>query len=289
MRPTTKALLELHFCVLLWGFTSILGKLITLPALALVEWRMLLVVAAVLAVPRVWRGLYRLSPRLVLVYAGIGVVLTVHWLTFYGAIKLANASIAATCLALGPVFLALVEPVVARRPFDPREVALGVAVVPGVALVVGGIPSGMRVGVSIGALSAFCVAVFGVLNKRFVREADPLTITCVELGAGSIVLAILGPLWPHSGPSFPLPGPRDAVLLVILATVCTLLPFALALKALRHLSAFAAQLVVNLEPVYSIVLAVLLLGEHHTLGGAFYLGVSVILGVVFLAPLRRAA
>ena len=135
MLPTRKALFQIHFCVLLWGFTAILGKLITLAALPLVWWRMLLVSAALLCVPRVWRGLRATPPRLLLIYAGIGVVVALHWLTFYGAIKLANASVAATCIAMCPAFLAIVEPWIARRPFEPRELMLGAAVIPGVARV----------------------------------------------------------------------------------------------------------------------------------------------------------
>src|SRR5690606_9732702 len=108
-----------------------------------VWWRMLIVVAALALLPRVWRGLRTLTPRLAAGYAGIGVLVGLHWLTFYGAIKPANASVAATCIALAPVFTAVIEPWVARRPFRLRELVLGVAVLPGVALVVGGVPDGM--------------------------------------------------------------------------------------------------------------------------------------------------
>lgn len=290
MTPHAKAQWQIHFCVLLWGFTAILGKLITLRSLPLVWWRMLLVTAALLCAPRVWRGLRTLSPRLTAAYAGIGVIVALHWLTFYGAIKLANASVAATCIALAPVFLALIEPAIARRAFDVRELLLGVAVVPGVALVVGGVPAQMRLGIAVGALSALFVASFGALNKRMVEHADPLTVTCIELGAGAIFLTLIAPLLPHEGALYPLPGPRDALLLLTLSLACTLLPFALALAALRRLSAFHVQLATNLEPVYAIVLAVLLLGEQHQLDGWFYLGVAVILGAVFVQPVivRRA-
>jgi len=288
MLARTRAHWQIHFCVLLWGFTAILGKLITLPALALVWWRMLIVVAVLLALPWVWRGLARMPPRLVLAYAGIGVLVALHWLTFYGAIKLANASVAATCIALAPVFLALVEPLVARRRFDWRELLIGVAVVPGVALVVGGIPAAMRQGVVVGIVSALLVALFGSLNKRLVEQADPLPVTCVELGAGTLFLTGLALLWPGAGSSFAVPGGSDAVLLLVLALACTLLPFALSLVALRHLSAFSAQLAVNLEPVYAVVLAIVLLGEQHELGRAFYLGVAIIVGAVFIHPLLAA-
>ncbi|MGA9335928.1 MAG: DMT family transporter [Rudaea sp.] len=280
----SKAQLQVHFCVLLWGFTAILGKAITLAALPLVWWRMLLVVVVLAMLPPVWRGLRAMSWRLVGAYAGIGVLVSLHWLTFYGAIKLANASVGATCMAIAPVFLAFVEPWIARRRFDPRELLLGIAIIPGVAMVVGGIPTGMRLGFAVGVVSAIFVAVFGALNKRMVERADPLTVTAIELGAGTAFLTLLAPLLPHTGATFVLPSPHDAGLLLILSMACTLFPFALALRALRHVSAFAMQIAINLEPVYAIVLAIILLGEQQQLGVLFYCGVAIVLGAVLAHP-----
>jgi drug/metabolite transporter (DMT)-like permease len=285
MQAVSRAQLQIHFCVVLWGFTAILGKLITLSALPLVWWRMLLVTAALLAMPRVWRGLRAMPARLRWAYAGIGVLVSLHWLTFYAAIKLSNASVGATCIALGPVFLAFIEPWLARRRFDPRELLIGVAVVPGVALVVGGVPHEMRIGLVVGVLSALFVALFGSLNKRLVDHGDPLTVTCIELGTGTVFLTALAPLLPHAGPAFVLPGLHDSLLLLALSFGCTLLPFALALVALRHMSAFGTQMVTNLEPVYAIVLAIVLLGEQRELDHGFYAGVVVILAAVFVHPL----
>jgi drug/metabolite transporter (DMT)-like permease len=296
MTPTARAHLQIHFCVLLWGFTAILGKLITLPALPLVWWRMLLVVALLALVPYVWRRIALLPWRAIAAYAGIGVLVALHWLTFYAAIKLANASVAATCIALAPVFLAVVEPWLTGRRFNPRELLLAVAVLPGVALVVGGVAVEMRFGIAIGALSALLVACFGALNKRMVTHGDPLAVTALELGAGTIALTLLAPLVPlllpgETAAPWTLPDGRDTALLAALAIGCTLLPFALSLVALRHISAFSAQLAVNLEPVYAIALAILLLGEQHELSATFYLGVALILAVVLLHPLlhRRRA
>ena len=292
MGNTRTAHWQIHACVFLWGFTAILGKLISLPALALVWWRMLLVSAALLLLPRVWSGLRALPPHLLRAYAGIGVLVALHWLTFYGAIKLANASVAVTCIALAPVFLALVEPRIAGRTLDWREVLFGLAVVPGVAMVVGGVPRGMHLGIAVGVLSALLVALFGAWNKRLVDRADPLTVTCLELGAGMLFLggvAAVGALVaPGPGPIMPMPGPRDAALLLVLALACTLLPFALSLVALRRLSAFQAQLAVNLEPVYAIVLAIVLLGEQRELTPIFYAGVALVLAAVFAHPLWEA-
>lgn len=299
MTPTSKAFLQIHFCVLLWGFTAILGKLITLPALPLVWARMLLVVVALALLPKVWRGLRAMPARLLWAYAGIGVLVALHWLTFYGAIKLANASVGATCMALATVFTALVEPWLANAKFSRRDLLLGIAVLPGVALVVGGVPDAMRIGIAVGALSALFVAIFGSLNKRLVDHGDPLTVTALELGAGTLALTVLAPLMSllpvsavapaiaeaFAGDLLLVPGTRDLLLLLVLALACTLLPFALSLVALRHMSAFGVQLAVNLEPVYAIVLAILLLGEQHELTPMFYLGVAIILAAVFVHPL----
>ena len=292
LSDSARAQLQIHFCVLLWGFTAILGKLISLDALPLVWWRMLIVVAVLALLPRVWRRVRDMPRELVLAYAGIGVVVALHWLTFYGAIKLSNASVGATCIAFATVFTALIEPLLAHRKFSLRDLGLGLAVLPGVALAVGGVPPGMRIGIAVGAISALLVAVFGSLNKRLVSRSDAgdsLTVTAIELGAGTLALTLLAPLaaWvvpSLAGDGLALPGTRDAVLLLVLALGCTLLPFALSLVALRHMSAFAAQLAVNLEPVYAIVLAALLLGEQRELSVQFYLGVAIILAAVLVYP-----
>ena len=293
LSPAAKAQWQIHFCVLLWGFTAVLGKLISLAALPLVWWRMLIVVVALALLPRTWRGLRTLSPRLWLAYAGIGVLVALHWLTFYGAIKLANASVGATCIALATPMTALMEPWLVRRRFSWRELVLGVATLPGVALVVGGIPRSMQLGLAIGVASAVLVALFGSLNKRLVERADAFAVTALELGAGTLTLTLVAPLlpWlfaPLASDVFALPDMHDALLLLVLAVACTLLPFTLSLLALRHMSAFAAQLATNLEPVYAILLAALLLGEQHELTRIFYLGAALILGVVFLHPLLES-
>ncbi|MEQ1579914.1 MAG: DMT family transporter [Steroidobacteraceae bacterium] len=288
MRPLTRARWQIHFCVVLWGFTAILGKLITLDAPALVVWRMAIVAGALLLAPRVWKALARLSPKLIAIYAGIGIVVALHWVTFYGAIKLANASVAASCLALAPVFLAIIEPWIAKRQHRPAELWLGVLVVPGVVLVVGGTPDNMNGGIAVGVLSAFFVAIFSALNKRFIHQADALTVTWIEMAAGALCLSAVLPLFGTPAP-FAIPSASDAFYLLLLAFACTLLPFVMALGALRHLSAFETQLAVNLEPVYTILLAMLLFGEQHELERGFYAGVVIILAVVLLPTLKGAA
>ena len=290
MTPANKALLQIHLCVVVWGFTAILGKLISLPALALVWWRMLLVVGALCVLPAFWRRLRGADARTFGIFGGIGVVVALHWATFYGAIKLANASVAATCMGVAPILVSIIEPWITGRRFDWRELGIGVAAVPGVVLVVGGTPTGMHVGIAVGILSALLVAVFGALNKRYVERADPLVVTGLELAAGTAFLTLVAAAVGSGVSGLPVvPDPHDFGLLLVLALACTLFPFALSLVALRNLSAFSAQLAVSLEPVYAVFLAMLLLGEHRELGLQFYAGLAIILGSVFAhVALRRA-
>lgn len=286
MSSSRRALFQIHFCVVLWGFTAILGKAITLPALPLVWWRMVMVTAALMVVPKFWSGLAKVSGRAAATYLGIGIVVAAHWLTFYASIKLSNASVAATCMAFASFFVAFFEPFLARRAFDYREMFFGLAVIPGVALVVGGTPAQMRTGLVLGIVSAFLAAVFGMLNKRFIDRGAALTVTGLEMASGAVCLALISPLLPQ-GSVFVVPGRHDAILLVILALGCTLTPFVLSLVALRHLSAFTTALAINMEPVYSIVLAMAIFGEQKQLDFGFYGGVAIVLVVVFSHPLLQ--
>jgi len=285
MHPHRRSLIEIHICVVLWGFTAILGKLITLPALELVWWRMLLVTVALACFPRVWRAVGSIPLRLALTYAGIGCLVALHWLAFYGSVKLANASVAATTMALAPVVTALIEPALTGARFERHNLLLGILVIPGVALVVGGIPQDMHWGFWLGVVSAALAAVFNALNKRHLGNRDAMAVTWIELGAGFLLVAALAPVMapliaPH-GRAVVLPGVHDGALLLVLAILCTLIPYAVALAALRHISAFTAQLAINLEPVYAICIAVAFLGEARDLDTSFFLGVAIVLAAVF--------
>jgi drug/metabolite transporter (DMT)-like permease len=280
-----KAFWQIHFCVLLWGFTAILGKLITLPAQALVVWRMLLVSVFLAVLPRVWRGLRILPPRLIAIYAGIGVIVALHWLTFYGAIKLANASVAVSCLALGSIFTAIIEPMLTGKPHARSEILLGLMVIPGVYLLIGGVPLSMHLGIAVGILSSLLTAVFATLNKRYVHEADPESVTFIEMSVGALALAGASALYFGVDATFIRPDLYNFSFLLVLAILCTLLPFIISLHALRHISAFSTQLALNLEPVYAIVIAALWLREYQELTPQFYAGVAVILSAVFVQPL----
>ncbi|NDB15692.1 MAG: EamA family transporter [Gammaproteobacteria bacterium] len=276
---------QLQGCVVLWGFTSILGRLITLPALALVVWRMALAALLLACLPKVWRGLHRMDAPALRRHAFAGGVIALHWLAFYSAIKLANASVAVACLAVASVFAAIIEPFVTGRRHERRELLLGVLAVPGVWLLVGGIPKEMLGGVAAGIVAAVLTATYASLNKRYwSATAEPAAVTALQLGCGTLLLLAIG--LPVLGGETPLtpPGQSDLGWLLVLAIVCTIAPLLMWLRALQHVSAFTTQLSLNLEPVYAIVLAALVFREHQELTPQFYLGVVVILATVFLQP-----
>ncbi|MFO1456082.1 MAG: DMT family transporter [Steroidobacteraceae bacterium] len=290
-----RAWLQMHACVLLWAFTAILGKLITLPAPQLVAWRLLLVVAMLALLPRAWRAVRAFPAALRWRYAGIGAVVALHWLAFYGSIKLANASVATICLAIAPATIALLDPLLHGEPLRRGDLGLGLAVVPGIAMIGGGIPAGMGTGLLAGIVSALLAATYMLLNKRWIGERDALGVSALEFVAGlALVLALL-PLLDGGEPTMPRllgplawPAPRDFALLLLLAGACTLLPFALSLVALRQVSAFTMQLSVNLEPIYAIAMATAFLGEARELGAWFYAGAALVIGAVLWHGWRAA-
>lgn len=295
MTARRRALLQVHLCVLLWAFTAILGKLISLGAVQLVAWRLLLVVAMLALLPRAWRAVREFPAALRWRYAGIGAVVALHWLAFYGSIKLANASVATICLAIAPATVALLDPLLHRAPLRRGDLALGLAVVPGIVMVAGGIPAGMGAGLVAGIVSALLAATFMLLNARWIGDRDALGVTAMEFAAGLALMLVLLPWLPDTAPpgaslvgDLAQPTQRDLVLLLVLAGACTLLPFSLSLVALRQVSAFTVQLSVNLEPIYSIAMAAAFLGEAQELGPLFYAGAALVIAAVLLHGWRMS-
>lgn len=282
----TRGYIELHIAVLLWGFTAVLGKWISLPATDLVWWRVGLTALCLLPVMFSGRRLSRLTRRQVLIYAGIGCLVGLHWVCFYGSIKLANASVALVCMATTSMFAAVLEPMIRRVPFKRLDLGLSVLIVPAMLLVVGTLDASMYMGVAVGLASAGLAAIFSILNKVYVEDADAFTITFVEMVSAWIMVSVM--LWVSQDVEaawvgWP-EGVRDWASMAVLVVGCTVLTFVLSLRALRVLSAFASVLVVNLEPVYGIVLAIVLLGEHRELSGGFYVGSVVIIAAVLSYP-----
>jgi drug/metabolite transporter (DMT)-like permease len=289
MTDKLRAYLYLHICVFIWGFTAILGKLISLKAVPLVWWRVILACATlVFLIPKQqWRDLSKATvPRLF----GIGILVGLHWLCFYGAIKLSNASIAVATMATTAFFSSMIEPLLRRQPIKWYELGLGLLILPGMALVAGNINWQMQVGFGVGVLGALLAAIFSSLNKQVLEKSPPppLVMTFVELFAAACICSLFMPvLWWQSPETSFIPVGQDWIWLLVLVWVCTLLPYYLTLLAMRHISAFTANLAINLEPIYGIFLAALLFREDKDLSPHFYLGMTVVLLAVFSHPFLK--
>lgn len=290
MTDKLRAYLYLHLCVFIWGFTAILGKLISLQALPLVWWRVFLCCATlVIILPKAqWRGLNR---RAFLRLFGVGVLVGIHWLCFYGAIKIANASVAVASMATTSFFAAFTEPLFLRQKIKGYELALGILILPGMALIAGNIDFTMRLGLGVGIIGALLAAIFTALNKRILENdpSPPLLMSLTELFGGLVVTTVALPFVWFFAPSQAqfTPHDWDWLWMFVLAWLCTLLPYYLTLKAMRHISAFATNLTINLEPVYGVLLAALVFQEQKELNPNFYLGVIVILLAVFGHPFLK--
>jgi drug/metabolite transporter (DMT)-like permease len=288
MTDTQKAYFQLHASVFLWGFTAILGKLISISTLPLVWWRMLITSIGLLILLKGFTFLRAFSKKTILRLMGIGVIVSLHWLCFYGSIKYANASVALVCLTTTSLFTSIIEPLILKTRFQKLDFITAIIVIPAMILIVNNLEVNMYFGVLLGILSALGASIFPVLNKKMVSDIEPLQMTFIELGSGFLFLTLCLPFFFYFNENTPfVPTPFDWAYLVFLSIFCTILPYTMSLFALRKLSAFTTVFAVNLEPVYGIFMAWWMLQEDKELNLQFYIGVAVILLTVFVHPFLK--
>ena len=280
------AYFQLHFAVILYGLTAILGDLISISAVSLVWWRVLMTSFSLLFFIGLGKSLLKLEKRLILKFFGIGALVAMHWITFYGAIKLSNASIVLAAMATTSLFTSIVEPLITGKPFQKLELILGLLVIPPMLMIANNIEINMMNGLWVGLFSAFLASVFASYNKLLVDEASPYEISFLEMFSAWIIISLILPFVSQSAAGF-WPQGLDWVYLIILSLLCTTLAFVISMMALKKVSAFDANLVVNLEPVYGIFLAIIILKEHQEMSRHFYWGVILILLVVFSHPFLK--
>ncbi len=278
--PHAAAHALLHLTVLVWGFTAILGRGISIPAIPLVFYRLVFVVLAMGALAA-WRRIrWELTAATARVLVVAGVFVALHWILFYGCIKAAGVAVAVICLSSSTFFTACLEPLLFRRAVRPGELLVGLVVVGGVSLLVRFETRASGVGLAMGIGSALFSAAFGTINGRAVHAARAELVALVELGTALGVTALS--LLARPG-DFVSPGAlsmRDLALLLVLAIGCTVVPWLWSLRVLRTLSPYTVALAVALEPIYSIVLAWAFFGRAERLGGRFYLGAGALVGLI---------
>lgn len=278
----TKAYIELHTAIFLFGFTAILGKLISLSEYGIVWYRLLFTCISILFIPHIIKKFRAIPPKARWQLAGIGVVVSLHWICFYGSIKYSNVTVTLSVLSTVALFTAFLEPLFFRKKIKIREILLGLMIIPGMFLIFS-FGQIYMTGIVLGLLAALGASVFTVLNKKMVSKYPAMTMTFIELGSGLIFLTLLFPVYFSFFPGTPLiPFGYDWLYLVVLAVLCTTLAYYLALHAMKYISAFTANLSVNLEPVYGIIMAVIIFQEHKDLELGFYLGTAIILIAVLV-------
>jgi drug/metabolite transporter (DMT)-like permease len=277
-----KAFLQLHMAVFLAGFTGVLGRLITLNEALLVWYRLLVTVLTLWVLYFFKRRLHRIAWAGIARIAAVGVIVALHWVTFYASIKYANVSVALVCFSAVGFFSAILEPLVTRKPFNKIELLLGLLVIAGIYLIFHFDPQ-FKTGIIMGLVSALLGSLFPVFNRVLVQQYKPETVTLYQLSGGFLFLTMLVPVYLQFVPAgHLLPTLTDAGWLLILGLFCTVWAFNLSMNALKKISAFTVSLTYNLEPLYGIALAFLIYREDKYLSATFYIGLLLIVLSVFL-------
>lgn len=282
----------MHIAIFLWGFTGLLGKLIDLNEGLLVWYRLLFSSIAIAIILYYRKSFPKLSFKETARISGIGLLVMLHWVTFYGSIKLSSISVAMICLSSIALFASIIEPIVNKTKFDLIEIVFSLMAVTGIALIYQSDLSASK-GIIVGIISALLSAVFSTFNKTITAKYESLTISLIELSSGFLFLTILFPLYFYIQPTEKfLPDGSDVFYLLILSLVCTVLTWVLSLQALRKVSAYTMGLALNLEPVYGIILAIAFAGEGklmngHFIAGAFIIFLTVLIHTFYKAKTRR--
>lgn len=277
-----KALLSLHVAIILAGFTGVLGRLITLNEGLLVWWRMFITVITLLVLFLYQKRFPFVEKKLLLRMIGVGALVALHWVFFYGSIKYANVSIGLVCFSAIGFFTAFMEPVFMKRGIDLREVVLGVFAIVGIALIFH-FDDRYKLGIILGTISSFFAVLFPVFNKKLLKYSTPLILTFYEMTGGVILLSFIMPFYLNLFPAdHIMPTSADWVWLLVLSWFCTVIAFNLSVSSLNKISPFTVSLSYNLEPLYGILLSFLLYKENQFLGTSFYYGLILICVTVFL-------
>jgi len=274
-----KNYLHLHLLVFIWGFTAILGALIHVDAIPLVWYRMLLATIFVLIYFIIKKKPIKVSPRALLKFFIGGVLIALHWIFFFSAIKVSNVSVALVAMSTGALFTSLIEPFFFKRKLIPLELIFGLIVVAGLYLIFN-VESEYTLGIIYALIAAFLSAVFTVLNGLFIKQHDAEVISLYQLffGVAFITVYILSTTG-FTLESFSLTA-SDIFYLFILSSICTAYAFVISVKIMKHLTPYTVMLTINLEPVYAIILALLIFGDKEKMSTTFYFGALIILATV---------
>ncbi|MFM1932124.1 MAG: hypothetical protein RL226_1427 [Bacteroidota bacterium] len=279
MNERVRNLLLLHVIVLIFGFTGIIGKLVTVNAERMVFWRASIAAVALGLFLLFYRKRSPIPLKDLARHAAIGLLTAAHWITFFAAIKASNVSVALATIASTALFVSFFEPIILKKRFDWRESFLGIAVIAGLCIIFS-VETRFMTGIVLALISAALAGLFSTLNAREVKRFSPISISFNEMVFASLFTgAYLFFTGQMNADTFSM-SRQDWLYLILLGTIATAFAFVISVEVLKALSPFTVALTINLEPVYSILIALLLFPETEVMNGWFYLGAAIILGAL---------
>lgn len=281
-----KNLIILHLTVFIWGFTGILGALISINAVQMVWYRVLIASISLFAYFLWSKTDIKISKKQFFQFFFTGSIVAIHWIFFFHAIKVANVSVSLICLSSVTLFISILEPLIKKQTISKGDIFIGLVIIAGIYLIFK-FESGYTLGIIFGLSSAIAASFFSTINSTLVQKTEPSIIGFYEL-SGAFFWITIYRLFDSSlaTETFSL-SLMDWIYLMVLGTICTALAYVAGVGVMRTLSAFRVALITNLEPVYGIILAFLFFGSKEQMTGGFYLGSLLILGAVFLYPIYK--
>lgn len=290
MIATTKDYIKLHFLVFLWGFTAVLGKLVTIPSVEMVFYRTLLAALGMAGLILTMKGSFVISKSDFIKLMLTGFIVAIHWLTFFGAGRVANPSTSLVGFATCSFWAALIEPIAKRKKIQPLEIGLGLVVIIGLYIIFAG-DFQYPLGLFLGILSGLTAALFSVINSKLVVRVNAHTITFYEMASACVIIFLFFPLyqstWADNGQLSLLPLWSDWIYIAIMAWACSVYAYSAAINLTKKLSVFFIQLALNLEPVYGIALALIVFGDQEVMSLNFYVGTIIIISAVAIYPFLK--
>lgn len=281
-----KSYLQLHLIVFIWGFTAILGELISLDALPLVWFRMTIAVGFIFLFMVYKKSKFVVPRKTLFAFLFLGLVIALHWLTFFKAIKVSNVSVTLACLSTGAFFTSFLEPILYRRKVIWYEVAFGLVVIGGLYIIFN-VEGDYYLGIILALISAFLSALFSVMNGKYAKMYDSTVISFYELLGGVLCFSVYLLFTNTFSTDFFVLKPSDWIYLLVLSSVCTAYAFIASVKVMKFISPYTVMLTINLEPVYGIILALLIFKDKEKMSPEFYFGALIILATVILNGLIK--
>jgi drug/metabolite transporter (DMT)-like permease len=282
--------LKLHFIVFLWGFSAILGMLVTIPTVEMVFYRCVLAAVGMAILIAASHGTFRVTGYDVVKLLLIGFIVGWHWIAFFGAARVSNVSVSLVGFATNSLWAALLEPLSNKVRIKKTEVFLGLLVIAGLYIIFSS-DFEYKAGLILGMVAGFSSALFSVFNSKMVQRIPAYTITFYEMIGACLLIGLFLPVyqvtWAENNQLQMVPQPMDWLYIAILAGVCSVYAYSVGVELMKKISVFMLQLSLNLEPIYGMIMANIIFKDKEKMGLNFYLGAGIIVSAVLLYPLLK--